>query len=125
MIPVETPSGTFEVYTRKVGDNDDVKVLFLHGGPGMTHESWEPAEGPLTEAGYEMYYYDQLGSYFSDQPKGDLSLWTIPRFVDEVDQVRRALGLDSSNFVLFGQSWGRSSILNPLGSIRPTGSFPT
>ena len=34
------------------------------------------------------------------------SLWELPRFVDEVEQVRTALGLDSSNFYLLGQSWG-------------------
>jgi len=53
----------------------------------------------------EYYYYDQLGSGFSDQPD-EPSLWEVDRFVDEVEQVRRALGLDSGNFVLYGQSWG-------------------
>jgi len=33
-------------------------------------------------------------------------LWELDRFVDEVEQVRQALGLDRDNFVLFGQSWG-------------------
>ena len=48
------------------------------------------------------YYYDQLGSAFSDQPK-DGSLWDLARFVEEVEQVRVALRLDSSNF---SHSWG-------------------
>jgi proline iminopeptidase len=56
-------------------------------------------------AGIEYYYYDQLGSFRSDQPD-DPALWDLARFVDEVDQVRRALELDSGNFVLLGQSWG-------------------
>ena len=30
----------------------------------------------------------------------------MPRFVEEVEQVRRALGLDENNFVLLGHSWG-------------------
>jgi proline iminopeptidase len=34
----------------------------------------------------------------------DTSLWTIPRYVEEVEEVRLGLGLD--NFVLYGQSWG-------------------
>jgi proline iminopeptidase len=42
---------------------------------------------------------------YSDQPT-DTSLWTIDRFVDEVDQVRAALGLDNTNFYLLGHSWG-------------------
>ena len=43
--------------------------------------------------GIEYYYYDQLGSAYSDQPD-EPSLWEIDRFVDEVEQVRIALGLD-------------------------------
>ncbi len=56
-------------------------------------------------AGIEYYYYDQLGSAFSDQPD-DPSLWDLPRFVDEVEQVRTALHLDANDFYLLGQSWG-------------------
>jgi proline iminopeptidase len=56
-------------------------------------------------AGIEYYYYDQLGSFYSDQPD-DPALWTIERFVDEVEQVRVALKLDKDNFYLYGQSWG-------------------
>jgi proline iminopeptidase len=59
----------------------------------------------LPYAGVEYYYYDQLGSAFSDQPK-DESLWDLPRFVEEVEQVRQALGLGPDNFYLLGQSWG-------------------
>ncbi len=33
-----------------------------------------------------------------------MSLWEIPRFVDEVEQVRAALGLE--DVVVYGQSWG-------------------
>jgi proline iminopeptidase len=33
-------------------------------------------------------------------------LWNIPRFIEEVDQVRQALGLDKENFYLYGSSWG-------------------
>ncbi len=59
----------------------------------------------LPAAGVEYYYYDQLGSHYSDQP--DIpELWSIPRFVEEVEQVRTALGLDSKNFYLLGHSWG-------------------
>jgi proline iminopeptidase len=105
MIPVSTPSGEFRVWTRRVGTNPDVKVLLLHGGPGGSSEFYECFDTWLPRAGIEYYHYDQLGSYRSDQPE-DPSLWNLDRFVDEVDQVRQALGLDQSNFVLLGQSWG-------------------
>ena len=105
MIPVSTPAGEFRVWTKRVGTNADVKVLLLHGGPGATSELYECFDSWFPRAGLEYYYYDQLGSFRSDQPD-DPSLWDLPRFVDEVEQVRQALGLDHSNFVLLGQSWG-------------------
>jgi len=77
----------------------------LHGGPGATHEFFECFDSYLPQAGIEYYYYDQLGSAFSDQPS-DPSLWDLPRFVEEVEQVRQALKLDRDNFVLLGVSWG-------------------
>ena len=105
MIPISTPKGEFRVWTKRVGDNPRVKLLLLHGGPGATHEYFEASDSFLPAAGIEYYYYDQLGSAWSDQPD-DPSLWTIDRFVDEVEQVRVALGLDRDNFYLLGHSWG-------------------
>jgi proline iminopeptidase len=105
MIPITTPKGTFNVWTKRIGNNPAVKVLLLHGGPGVTHEYMEAFDSFLPGAGVEYYYYDQLGSFYSDQPS-DPSLWELPRFVEEVEQVRTALGLDANNFYLLGQSWG-------------------
>ena len=105
MIPIHTAQGDFRVWTKRVGNNPRLKVLLLHGGPGFTHEYLEAFDGYFPGAGIEYYYYDQLGSAYSDQPDQD-DLWEIPRFVDEVEQVRKALGLDKNNFFLFGHSWG-------------------
>jgi proline iminopeptidase len=104
-VSIRTPVGQFRVWTKRVGNNPSVKVLLLHGGPGATAELYECFDTWFPRAGIEYYYYDQLGSFRSDQPD-DPSLWDLARFVDEVDQVREALGLDGSNFVLLGQSWG-------------------
>jgi len=104
-IPVDTPKGTFHVWVKRIGNNPRLRVLLLHGGPGSTHEYLEACDSFLPAAGVEYYYYDQLGSGFSDQPD-EPSLWELDRFVDEVEQVRRALGLDRDSFVLYGQSWG-------------------
>jgi len=105
MIPIHTPKGDFKVWTRRVGDNPTIKVLLLHGGPGATHEYFETLDNYFPGASIEYYYYDQLGSWFSDQPD-DPSLYTVERFTDEVEQVRKALGLDKDNFYLLGHSWG-------------------
>jgi proline iminopeptidase len=105
IIPINTAHGTFKVWTKRVGNNPRVKLLLLHGGPGATHEYFEACDSYLPAAGVEYYYYDQLGSFYSDQP--DIpELWDLARFVDEVEQVRMALDLDAGNFFLLGHSWG-------------------
>jgi len=105
LIPVSTPKGTFKVWTKRVGNNPRIKLLLLHGGPGGTHECFEVFDSYLPGEGIEYYYYDQLGSAFSDQPN-EPSLWETARFLDEVEQVRKALGLTKDNFFLLGHSWG-------------------
>jgi proline iminopeptidase len=105
MILIQTAVGNFKVWTKRFGNSSAVKVLLLHGGPAMTHEYMECFESFFPQQGFEFYEYDQLGSYYSDQPT-DSSLWTTPRFVEEVEQVRKALGLSKDNFFLLGNSWG-------------------
>jgi proline iminopeptidase len=105
MIPIQTPKGNFNVWTKRFGNNPRIKILLLHGGPAFTHEYMECFESFFQREGFEFYEYDQLGSYYSDQPK-DSSLWTAERFVEEVEQVRKAIGADSSNFYVIGNSWG-------------------
>src|SRR5882757_6252529 len=105
LIPIHTPVGDFKVWTKRFGNNPRIKILLLHGGPAMTHEYMECFESFFPKEGFEFYEYDQLGSYYSDQPR-DSSLWTTDRFVEEVEQVRKAIGADSSNFYLLGNSWG-------------------
>ena len=105
MIPIATPVGKFKVWTKRIGNNPRIKVLLLHGGPAMTHEYMECFESFFPREGFEFYEYDQLGSFYSDQP-ADSSLWTTARFVEEVEQVRRAIGADENNFYLLGNSWG-------------------
>ncbi|MBI5856863.1 MAG: proline iminopeptidase-family hydrolase [Sphingobacteriales bacterium] len=105
MIPVKTPVGEFRVWTKRFGNNPRIKILLLHGGPAGTHEYMECFESFFPKEGFEFYEYDQLGSYYSDQPI-DSSLWTLDRFVEEVEQVRQAIGADKNNFYILGNSWG-------------------
>jgi proline iminopeptidase len=105
MITINTPKGNYKVWTKRFGNNPAKKILLLHGGPGGTHEFFESFESFLPQEGIEFIYYDQLGSINSDKPS-DTSLWNTARFVEEVEQVRKALKLDNSNFYLLGHSWG-------------------
>jgi proline iminopeptidase len=97
-----TIDGGYKVWTRKVGSGP-ARMLLLHGGPGCTHEYLECFEDRMPLDEVELVFYDQLGSFYSDQPD-DTSLWRVERFVEEVEQVRQALGLE--DFYLYGNSWG-------------------
>ncbi|MCC3153475.1 proline iminopeptidase-family hydrolase [Hymenobacter sp. BT770] len=105
MVSISTPKGKFNVWTKQYGNNPKVKVLLLNGGPGATHEYFECFENFLPREGIEFIYYDQLGCGNSDNPK-DTSMWSLPRYVEEVEQVRQALNLGKDNFYLLGHSWG-------------------
>jgi proline iminopeptidase len=105
VIPITTPKGTFNIWTKRFGNNPRIKLLLLQGGPGTTHEYWECMESFLPAEGFEFIYYDQLGTGFSDNPD-DTAMWDLPRYVEEVEQVRQALGLNKDNFYLLGHSWG-------------------
>jgi proline iminopeptidase len=100
MIPLD--GGKYSVWTKKLGGGAP-KMLTLHGGPGFPHDYMECFEDFLPQAGITFYYYDQLGVGNSDNPD-DASLWTIDRYREEVEQVRKGLGLEK--FYLFGHSWG-------------------
>lgn len=105
MIPISTPSGTYNVWTKRIGNNPTMKLLLLNGGPGATHEYFECFENFMPAEGIEIIYYDQLGCGNSQDPK-DSSLFDLARYVDEVEQVRIALNLNQENFYLLGHSWG-------------------
>ena len=105
VIPITTSKGTFNVWTKRIGNNPKIKLLLLNGGPGATHEYFECFENFLPAEGIEIIYYDQLGCGNSDNPN-DAALWDLGRYVEEVEQVRKALHLDESNFYVLGHSWG-------------------
>ena len=105
VISITTSKGTFKVWTKRIGNNPKIKLLLLNGGPGATHEYFECFENFLPAEGIEIIYYDQLGCGNSDNPN-DVALWDLARYVEEVEQVRKALNLDASNFYMLGHSWG-------------------
>ena len=95
---IEVPGG--RVFWRDAGEGG-VPLLTLHGGPGFPHDYLESLEGLADRR--RVIFFDQLGCGRSDRPS-DESLWTVERFVEELEAVRTALELD--RFHLFGSSWG-------------------
>lgn len=104
-ITISTPKGPHRIWIKRVGNNPRLKVLLLTGGPGYSHAYLEVMDSFLPREGVEYYHYDQLETGDSDRPDDD-SLWTLPRYVDEIDQVRRAIGGTKDNFCVLGHSWG-------------------
>jgi len=95
----------YNVWYRIVGNGEEAgkfPLLCLHGGPGFPHDYLEPLEA-MVGTGRRVIFYDQLGCGNSDQPHAP-SLWTVGLFVEQVDVVRQALGLEHIH--LLGQSWG-------------------
>jgi proline iminopeptidase len=91
-----------DVVTYSFGDGDEV-VLCLNGGPGLPCDYLREAHSCLADEGYRVVAFDQLGTGASSRPT-DPSLWTIERYVEEVETVRSELGLGDVN--LLGHSWG-------------------
>lgn len=90
-----------EIYYRLFGSGTET-LVGLHGGPGADHR-YLTRLGELAGGGLQVLLYDQLGSGKSDRPD-DTSLWTVPRFVEELETVRTQLGLGRVH--VLGQSWG-------------------
>lgn len=88
---VSVRDGKYKVWTKKVG-NGKHKLLLLHGGPGTSPEYFFNFPKNLSQD-YTIYFYSQLGTHFSDIPK-DKSLYTLESFVDDVEEVRKALKLE-------------------------------
>jgi len=88
-----------------VGEGEEpgkAPLLLLHGGPGGAHDYME-SMGELARGGRRVIMYDQLGCGKSPVPSNP-DMWTVELFVEEVDVVRQALGLERLH--ILGQSWG-------------------
>ena len=94
--------GKYRVVTYSYGTGENVLFL-LNGGPGLPCNYLREPMLCMVEDGYRIIIYDQLGCGASDRPK-DPALWTISRYVEEVETVRRSLGLGKVH--LLGHSWG-------------------
>jgi proline iminopeptidase len=91
----------FKLFYRSFGAGDNV-LLCLHGGPGMPHY-YLLSLAKLADSNLRVVFYDQLGVGGSEKPE-DTSLFNIERGAEEVEGVRKALGL--GRIYLFGSSYG-------------------
>ncbi|MDQ7246159.1 proline iminopeptidase-family hydrolase [Dongia sedimenti] len=96
------PVDGHQVVAYDYGDSEEV-LYCLNGGPGLPCDYVRDSHRIMAERGYRVVIHDQLGTGASDRPS-DPSLWTIERYVAEVETVRQALNLGRVH--LLGQSWG-------------------
>lgn len=94
-------------------------LVMIHGGPGSSHGGFLPALALADDRA--VILYDQLDSGRSDRPM-DPGNWRVPRFVNEVDAIRRALRLDRVH--VYGASWGGTVALE-YAARRPAGLAST
>jgi proline iminopeptidase/L-proline amide hydrolase len=112
MVPVEGG----RIYVRVNGDlaGPRLPLVYLHGGPGSGHAGLLPLTALARERA--VILYDQLDSGRSDAP-ADPRNWRVERFVNEIEAVRRALGVE--RWHLGGGSWGGTLALE-YGARRPS-----
>ncbi len=104
MVPV--PGG--RVYVRINGElgHGATPAVFIHGGPGGTHDVFLETLGLAADR--PVILYDQLDSGRSDHPN-DPKNWKLERFVKALEAIRVALGIQSWHVV--GHSWGSAIAL--------------
>lgn len=104
-----------KVYVRINGrlDGPRLPIVMIHGGPGGTHSGFLNALALADERA--VILYDQLDSGRSDHPNNPAN-WTVARFTDEVDAVRRSVGIP--RWHVLGGSWGGTIALE-YGARRP------
>lgn len=96
---VEVRGGS--VWYRLAGEGDGPPLVTLHGGPGYPSASLQTLEALASDR--RVVFYDQLGCGNSERPN-DPSLWTMERFIDELERLLEHVGLDEVH--LLGHSWG-------------------
>ncbi|HYX46112.1 MAG TPA: alpha/beta fold hydrolase, partial [Sphingomicrobium sp.] len=111
MAPVPGGSVYVRINGRLAGPR--LPVVMIHGGPGGTHSGFLNALALADERA--VILYDQLDSGRSDHPNNPAN-WTVARFTDEVDAVRRAVGVP--RWHVLGASWGGTIALE-YGARRP------
>src|SRR3982751_2658009 len=100
------PFKGYQTYYKIVGEKEEpgkLPLLCLHGGPGACHDYlWSLAA--MADTGRRVIFYDQIGCGLSHINESKPEMWTVDLYVEEVNAVRKALGLDRIH--LLGQSWG-------------------
>ncbi len=86
------------------GKKKPSSIIYLHGGPGghITDRVIQVLT-PLSNDGYDVYLYDQLGSGQSNR-LANIEEYTTERHLNDLKEIINKTGSDK--IILIGQSWG-------------------
>lgn len=99
------PFGKYRTYYRIVNpEGKKTPLLFLHGGPGSTLNSFEALDPLAYEDDRPLVMYDQFGCGLSSSDDAHPELYCSKTWVEELKNLRKGLGLKEVH--LLGHSWG-------------------
>ncbi len=99
-------SGIHRIYWETSGNPQGIPVVFVHGGPGSGTSPRQRCFFDPTR--YRIVLFDQRGCGLST-PHGELSDNTTPHLIEDMETLRRQLGIDA--WLVFGGSWGSTLAL--------------
>lgn len=110
---VELSTGSRIAYLRTAasGKEQATPVILVHGGPGAPEGGLDAVVPALSDAGFEVYQYHQVGAGLSER-LDDIAEYTVDRHVADLDALRVVIGAE--RVVLVGESWGGTLIANYL-----------
>jgi proline iminopeptidase len=102
----DLPAGSKIAYTlvSAGGAKKPHPIIYLQGGPGgFISDRNIKVLAPLSEDGYDVYLYDQIGSGLSDRLT-NISDYTADRHKKDLEEIIKKIGAEK--VILIGQSWG-------------------
>src|SRR5260221_7093533 len=91
-------------------------IIMVGGGPGeedVADASQTQFFGQLAQLGYDVYFYDQIGSGLSAR-LADPGQYTLARHVADLEAIREKIGARA--VILMGASWGGTLVANYMAS---------
>ena len=105
IIPITTPVGNFKVWTKRFGNNPKIKVLLLHGALHQDMNTWNVSKVFFRKK--VLSFMNMTSWVLLTATSQKIAVYgRIDRFVEEVEQVRKAIGADRTKFYVLGNSWG-------------------
>ncbi len=91
------------IRTSAIGTRKSIPVIYLHGGPALPDPWGQKLSAQLAQNGFDVYYYDQIGSGLSNRLATPRD-YTVARHIADLEAIRQQIG--SEQIMLVAHSWG-------------------